>query len=255
MAAERVLVTIDGPVRTIVLNRPDKRNAMDGAMLEALHTAFTAAPSAEERVIALRGNGPSFCAGVDLAERQRRPSVGAESPVEPLFRAMENNPLPIVAVVQGAAIAGGCEMALHCEFIVAAETARFGMSLAQIGLAPTWFLTRKLMETAGPVATREILLLGDPMPAGWMRERGLVARVVPDDRLDAAAGRIIDRLAANAPLSLRAMKALIIRQLAFRDAIAHDDVDLLVAAARGSADAREGMAARFGKRVPIFRGT
>ena len=129
---------------------------------------------------------------------------------------MEVNPLPIVSIVQGAAIAGGCEMALHSEFVVAAETAKFGMSLAQIGLAPSWFLTKKLLEVAGPVNTREILLLGDPKPSSWMLDKGIISRVAPDAQLEQVAGKIIQRLAINAPLSLKAMKALIIRELAFR---------------------------------------
>lgn len=251
----RVRVEIDGSVKTVILNRPEKRNAMDAAMLDALYDVFTATPDENDRVIVVRGEGPSFCAGIDLAERQRNPSTGSESPVERVFHAMEMNPLPIVAIVQGAAIAGGCEMALHCEFVVAAETARFGMSLAQIGLAPTWFLTKKLMEVAGPVGTREILLLGEPMPARWMADHGVICRAVPENQLNAEAQKIIDRLATNAPLSLRAMKALIVRELAFRDGIAHVDIDTMVGATRGSNDAKEGIAARLEKRPPVFTGS
>ena len=250
----KMRVETSGPVKTVTMNRPEKRNALDTEMLDALLDVFTAAPDASDRVIVVRGEGPSFCAGIDLAERQRKPSTGTESPVERVFHAMEMNPLPIVAVVQGAAIAGGCELALHCEFVVAAESARFGMSLAQIGLAPTWFLAKKLMEVAGPVGTREILLLGDPMSARWMYDRGVIGRVVSEDQLNAEAGKIIDRLAANAPLSLRAMKALIVRELAFRDDIDHQDIDVMVRAARGSEDAKEGIAARLEKRAPVFKG-
>ena len=140
--------------------------------------------------------------------------------------------MPVVAIVQGDAIAGGNELALHCDFVVASEEARFGMSLAQIGLAPTWFLAKKLLEAAGPVTTREILLLGDPLPATRMYELGVIARVAPADELEASAAQIIDRLAKNAPLSLRAMKALIVREMAFRDGIDHADVDALVQQAR-----------------------
>ncbi|MGY8994690.1 MAG: enoyl-CoA hydratase/isomerase family protein, partial [Rhodospirillales bacterium] len=99
----RVRVEIDGPVKTVILNRPEKRNAMDAVMLDALYDVFTATPDENDRVIVVRGEGPSFCAGIDLAERQRNPSTGSESPVERVFHAMEMNPLPIVAIVQGAA--------------------------------------------------------------------------------------------------------------------------------------------------------
>ena len=251
----KVLVTNDGPIKTVTLNRPDKRNALDLEMLDDLFEIFNSETDTSNRAIVLRGEGPSFCAGIDLAERQKQPSKGAVSPVEPLFHAMEMNPLPIVAVVQGAAIAGGCEMALHSEFVIASECAKFGMSLAQIGLAPSWFLTKKLLEVSGPVNTREILMLGEPMSAAWMLQKGIISRVVPDNELDIEAEKIIDRLASNAPLSLRAMKALIIRELTFRDNINHEDIDQLVITARSSEDAKEGIKARLEKRDPIFSGT
>lgn len=251
----RIRVEQQGPVRTVILTRAEKRNALDSAMLDALLNAFNLDPEPDDRVVVIRAEGPVFCAGMDLAERLARPITGNESPIEEVLDAIEHYPLPVVGVVQGDAIAGGNELALHCDFVIAASTARFGMSLAQIGLAPTWFLAKKLMEVAGPVATREILFLGDPLSATHMHELGLISRVAPVDELESAAMKIIDRLAANAPLSLRAMKALLVRQMAFRNDIQHDDIDALVHAARTSADAKEGIAARLEKRAPNFGGT
>jgi len=244
----------NGPVRTITLARPEKRNALDLAMLEALYGAFIDTPDKSERVIVLRAEGSVFCAGIDLAERQRNPAQRGESPIERVLEAMEHSPLPIVGVVQGAAIAGGCELALHCDFVVASDSARFGMSLAQIGLAPTWFLAKKLVEIAGPVASREILLLGDALPAAKMLELNIISRVASPDLLDAEAQKIIDRLAANAPLSLKAMKSLLVREMAFRGGIDHDDIDDMIQAARESNDAKEGIAAKLEKRQPVFTG-
>lgn len=250
--ADVVLVESEGPVRTVTLNRPEKRNALNGEMLEALTAAFRVTPAATERVTVIRANGPVFCSGLDL--RERSGTLGGESPIEGMLEAIEQYLLPVVGVVQGDAIAGGNELAMHCDLVVASSTARFGMSLAQIGLAPSWFLAKKLLEVAGPVAAREILLLGDPMPAERMHALGIISRVAPPEELEDAAQQVIDRLAANAPFSLRAMKALLVREMAFRDGIAHEDVDALVAAARTSADAREGIAARLEKRIPLFRG-
>ena len=192
-----------------------------------------------------------FCAGLDLRERGGGPVGGG---IEAMLHAIELYPLPVVAVVQGDAIAGGNELALHCDFVVASEAARFGMSLARIGLAPSWFLAKKLLEVMGPVGAREMLLLGDPLPARRMAELGLIYKAVPAGELDAAAQAVIDRLAGNAPLSLKAMKALMVRAMAFRDGIEHADVDALVAAASGSADAREGIAAMLERRTPKFEG-
>ena len=249
-----IRVDREGAIRTVTLTRPAKRNAMNLEMLAALEEAFSETPAREERVIVLRAEGHVFCAGIDLAERQRKPAQAGVSPVEGMLDAMEHCPLPIVGVVQGAAIAGGNELALHCDFVVASTRARFGMSLSQIGLAPTWFLAKKLVEVCGPVASREILLLGDPLPAQRMYDLGVIARVVDPDELEEAAQKIIQRLAANAPLSLKAMKALLVREMQFRDEIEHADVDKLIEEARNSADAKEGIAAKLEKRLPNFVG-
>ena len=250
----RILVESAGAVRTVTLNRPEKRNALDSQMLDELAGAFAVSPGIDERVVVLRSTGSVFCAGLDLRERIGGTAVGGASPIEAVLHAIEHYPLPVVAVVQGDAIAGGNELALHCDFVVASSVASFGMSLAQIGLAPTWFLAKKLLEVAGPVATREVLLLGNPLTATRMFELGIIARVVAADALEGAASEIIDRLSANAPLSLKAMKALLVREMQFRDTIAHGDIDGLVDAARTSVDAREGIAARLEKRAPMFEG-
>jgi enoyl-CoA hydratase/carnithine racemase len=250
----KVIVERNGPVRTLWLNRPEKRNALDGELLEAMIAALREPVAEADRVVAIRGKGRVFCAGLDMAERRGTIGSGSASGIEVMLRAVELCPLPVVAVVQGDAIAGGNELALHCDLVVASEAARFGMSLAQVGLAPNWFLAKKLMEVLGPVTTREMLLLGDPLPARRLHEIGVIARCVAAEALDAEAARVIERLAANAPLSLRAMKALTVRQLEFRDQIPHEDVDVLVRAAMQSADAQEGMKARLEKRVARFTG-
>ncbi len=270
-----ILVDVNGPIRTVTLNRPAKRNALTPEMLRRAKEAFSGVPSGEERVAVIRSMGPVFCAGIDLKRRlegsDRIPTDAttnqsgrgssdeatgsALSPVEQLFYAVEQWPLPVVAIVQGDAIAGGNELALHSDIVVASTKANFGMSLAQIGLAPSWFLTKKLLEVAGPVATREILMLGDPIPAPRMAELGIIARAIPPHRLAGEADTIVERLAANAPLSLRAIKGVINREMEFRDGIAHEDVDELVAAAGSSNDAKTGMAARLAGEPAAFTNT
>jgi enoyl-CoA hydratase/carnithine racemase len=227
----KVIVEKDGPVRTIWMNRPEKRNALDSELLREMIDVLRAPVAADDRVVVIRGKGSVFCAGLDMAERRETANAGSASGIEIMLRAIELCPLPVVAVVQGDAIAGGNELALHCDIVVASEKARFGMSLAQVGLAPNWFLAKKLMEVLGPVTTREMLLLGDPLPSTKLHALGLIARCVAADQLEAEAKKVIERLAANAPLSLKAMKGLTVRQLEFRDAIKHDDIDALVRAA------------------------
>jgi enoyl-CoA hydratase/carnithine racemase len=251
-AMAKVEVEVNGSVRTVLLNRPDKRNALDQEMLDALVAAFGKVSALNERVTVIRSSGPVFCAGLDL--RARSEIKDGSSSIETMLHAIEIYPLPVVAVVQGDAIAGGNELALHCDIVVASTAARFGMSLAQIGLAPTWFLTKKLIEVAGPVTTRKMLLLGDPIAATRMYELGVLAEIALPEELEAKASRIIDRLVANAPLSLRVMKAAIAREMQFRDNIPHDDIDALVMQASASRDAKEGMAAKLEKRQPNFQG-
>jgi enoyl-CoA hydratase/carnithine racemase len=249
---ETVRIESKGPVREVTLARPEKRNALNGEMLEALKAAFAAPPPAEERLTVVRAEGPVFCAGLDLRERGAG-RVGSTS-IEAMLHRMEVYPLPVVAVVQGDAIAGGNELALHCDFVVASSAARFGMTLARIGLAPSWFLAKKLLEVGGPVLAREMLLTGELLPARRMADLGLIHHVAEPESLEGAAQALIERLAANAPLSLRAMKAVLVRAMAFRDDIPHEDLDAMVAAAAASADAREGIAAMLERRPAAFEG-
>jgi enoyl-CoA hydratase/carnithine racemase len=251
----KVIIEKVGPVKTIWMNRPEKRNALDRELLDQMIEALGAPVAAEDRVLVIRGKGNVFCAGLDMAERSATAGAGHASGIEVMLRAIELCPLPVVAIVQGDAIAGGNELALHCDLVVASDKARFGMSLAQVGLAPNWFLAKKLMEVLGPVTTREMLLLGDPLPATKLHALGLIARCVAADQIEAEAAKVIARLAANAPLSLKAMKALTVRQMEFRDGIKHDDVDALVVTAMKSKDAQEGMKARLEKRTARFQGS
>ena len=239
--------SLEAGVRTVTMNRPEKRNAMTDAMLEQLMEAFTSEPHEDERVTVLRGAGPSFCAGRDIGQDML-------VDIEPVFHAVEHYPLPVVAAVQGNAIAGGCEIALHCDFVVAMSNARFGMSLAQIGMAPTWFLAKKLLEVAGPVGAREILLLGDPIAAMRMYELGMISHIADESDFETTLNGIVQLLVSNAPLSLKAIKALLLREMTFRDGIEHADVDALARAASRSEDAKEGKAARLAKREPTFKG-
>lgn len=241
---------IDGAVRRVVLNRPEKRNALDAEMLDALTEIFAQPPGAAERCAVISAAGPVFCAGLDLRARE---GMGA-NPIERMLHQLECWPLPVVAIVQGDAIAGGNELALHCDLVVASSAARFGMSLAQIGLAPSWFLAKKLLEVAGPVTARKILFLGDPLPASRLYELGIISHLAEPASLEATAEAVVQRLAANAPLSLKAMKLLLLREMQFRDGIAHEDVDRLVGEVRLSADAKEGIAARLEKRAARFAG-
>lgn len=248
----RVEVSADGTRRTITLDRPEKRNALTREMFDALIDAFAADPPPEQRVTVLRAEGPVFCAGVDLGQRADNETGEGRTPLERLCAAMWKHPQPVVSVVQGSAIGGGAMIALHSDFVVAVEDAVFGNGAVQLGLTPVWSITRRIQEVAGAALARELLLGGDGVPAHRLAHAHVIARAVPAGELDDAAERIVARLAANAPLSLRAVKATLAAETLVERG--HDNVTRLIEQVQRSADAKEGGLARKERRAPVYRG-
>lgn len=255
--AQEVLCSVQDGIATVTLNRPDKRNAINTAVLEGLRACFNGLEQERDvRVVVLRAEGPAFCAGMDLRELGQRQAADAdpERDVVKIFRQIERSPHPTIAMIQGDALAGGCELALHCDLRIAAEGARFGMPLARLGLIVPFPLVQKLVEVIGPAFTRQILFTGQPVDARRACEMGMVHQVVPLAELENATYELARSIAANAPLSLAGMKAAIRRALSLREQIEHTDLDDLVSRARKSADAREGVRAMLERRKPGFRG-
>ena len=256
MAAE-ILCTIADGIATITLNRPDRRNALNTATLDELHRRFNELErDAGVRVVVIRGAGTAFCSGRDLEEmsRRQRDALEPESDVISVFQQIEASGRPTIAMVHGAAYAGGCELALHCDFRVAADVARFAMPLARLGLVVPFPLGQKLVEIIGPAHTRHLMFTGQPIDAKRALEIGMVHQVVAAAELDAAVSHLAQTIARNAPLALAGIKATIQRAISFRDGIAHADLDEASGRARQSADASEGRRAMLEKRRPVFRG-
>src|SRR5215468_6941886 len=189
--AEELLLKIDAGVATITMNRPDRRNAMNRAMLQGLVEHMEALDeNPDVRVVVIRGEGPAFCSGMDLREMRQRqddPKGDPESCVTQVLQRVERLRHPTIAMVHGDAVAGGCELALHCDLRVAAEGARFGMPLARIGLVVPFALGRKLLEIIGPAHTRQLLFTGRPIDARRAHEIGMVHQVVPAAEVESAA--------------------------------------------------------------------
>jgi enoyl-CoA hydratase/carnithine racemase len=177
-----------------------------------------------------------------------------ESGVIEVLRRIEGSRHPTIAMVQGDAYAGGCELALHCDLRIVADHVRFAMPLARIGLIVPFVLGQKLVEIVGPANAREILLTGQPVGAPRALEMGMVHQIVSAAELEATTYDVARGIAGNAPLSLAGMKAVIQRAIAARDAVEHRDLDGQVTRARKSADAREGVTAMLEKRPAQFRG-
>jgi enoyl-CoA hydratase/carnithine racemase len=258
MANNELLCKRDGAIATITLNRPEKRNALTVPMLEAFHAAVKhMAASADVRVLILAGAGKAFCAGLDLKEMglAHRPDGSIEYPeIEEALHALERFPMPTIAMMQGDAIAGGLELALHCDLRVAGAGARMGMPLARIGLVVPFSLTQKLLDAVGTVKTKEMLFTGSLLDTESARSAGLVTRVVPDADLEASTRALAADIAANAPLSLRTMKAAINEANGFRNKKPSPELAAQAAATRKSDDLQEGLRAVFEKRRPVFHG-
>jgi enoyl-CoA hydratase/carnithine racemase len=255
--ADEILYAVADGIATVTLNRPERRNALNTAMLDELRRYFDGLErDARVRVVVIRGAGGAFCSGRDLNEMSRRQHDPGEpeADVIELFQQIEASSRPSIAMVHGAAYAGGCELALHCDLRVAADVARFAMPLAKLGLVVPFPLGQKLVEIIGPAFTRQILLTGQPVDARRAYEIGMVHTVVPAAELEKATYDLARTIAGNAPLSLAGMKATIRRSAALRDRIEHADLDEAARRARASADAREGVRAMLEHRKPDFRG-
>jgi methylglutaconyl-CoA hydratase len=208
----------DGGVLTLTLNRPDKRNALSSALIEALHQALDAADlDADVRVVVLTGAGKDFCAGADLEELL----ASADAPPEAneaaalrlggLFGRMRQLPKPVVAVVRGRALAGGAGLMTACDIVLAGAGARVGYPEVLRGFVPAMVMTM-LRRLVGEKAALDLVLTGRLLEAEEALTCGLVSRVVPDEALDREAGELARALAA-APASALAFTKRLFYQL------------------------------------------
>jgi enoyl-CoA hydratase/carnithine racemase len=255
--ADDVFSRIEDRIATVTLNRPEKRNALNQAVLAGLTRIFDdLEQNREVRAVVIRGEGRAFCSGMDLQEMKARQTETAdpESGVTQVFQQIERSRHPTIAMINGDAYAGGCELALHCDLRVAAQGARFAMPLARIGLIVPFVLGQKLVEIVGPAFTREILLTARPVTTGRAFEMGMLHQVVPAGELEQATYELARTIADNAPISLAGMKQTILRAASAREQIPHADLDAATSRARKSLDAREGVRAMLEKRRPNFKG-
>jgi len=205
-----VRVVREGAVMTLALDRPRRRNALTGAMYEALERALAEAESDDAvRVIVFRGTDDTFTAGNDLEDFLERPPADRDAPV---FRFLERAAFaakPLVAAVNGPAIGIGTTLLLHCDLVYAGESARFQLPFVKLGLVPEFASTYLLPLAAGHARSRELLLLGEPFDAQAARDAGLVTAVVPDGETYRRAGEAAARLAALPAEAVRATKRLL----------------------------------------------
>jgi methylglutaconyl-CoA hydratase len=204
-------------VLSLTLDRPEKRNALDAALIEALHAALDRADlDADVRVVVLRGAGRDFCAGADLdellASADLEPAQNEASALRlgTLFTRIRSLPKPVVAAVQGRALAGGAGLVTACDLAVAGEGARMGYPEIQRGFVPAMVLTL-LRRATGEKTALDLALTGRVLTATEAREAGLLARVVADDALDREVSTLAGVLARSSPSAMALTKQLFYR--------------------------------------------
>ncbi|MBI1786617.1 MAG: enoyl-CoA hydratase/isomerase family protein [Acidobacteria bacterium] len=244
---QKILYRADGAIARLTLNRPEKRNAIDGGLVAELKEALReCAADARVRVVLLSGAGADFCSGADLAAVERSLGAGVTDNLADargmaeLFVQMRRHPRPIVAAVRGRALAGGCGLATGCDLILAAESAQFGYPEVNIGFIPAMVMAI-LRRSVPEKRAFELITFGENLPARAALECGLINRVFADQVFEAEVEAYVARLAAKSASAVSLCKELLYHMdgMSFETAIeagAH-----LNALARETEDCRRGI--------------
>jgi enoyl-CoA hydratase/carnithine racemase len=242
----------------VTLNRPEVRNALNSQMLwELAHVLDRIAEDPEVRVVVINGNGKCFCAGGDLAEmrgntpQQQRQFMDL---VTSVFSRIERLRKPVIASVHNHALAGGTELILCCDLVVAADDAVFGLREIVVGILPGGGALVRLLRWMGAAKAKELAMTGDPIPAEEAQRIGLVNKVVRRERLDEETMALARKLGKLPPLALGATKATINQggEMDMDKGIAYGVSECL--SLFHTEDQKEGMSAFLEKREPVFRG-
>ncbi|GGQ04137.1 crotonase/enoyl-CoA hydratase family protein [Streptosporangium pseudovulgare] len=252
--SDEVLVDVEDGVAVITINRPQARNAVNGAVARGIAAALD---ELEERkdvaAYVLTGAGGTFCAGMDL-----KGFLTGDVPVVAGrgFGGLVEAPpkKPIIAAVEGYALAGGFELALACDIVIASEEAKFGLPEPRRGLVAGAGGVMRLPRRIPYHLAMEIALTGDHFPASRLREAGLVNHVTPAGEALARAVELARRIAANAPLALAATKRVIVESADWSAEEMFERQQEIINPVFGSKDAMEGAAAFAEKRAPRWRG-
>jgi enoyl-CoA hydratase/carnithine racemase len=252
--AEAVLYENDGPVTWITINRPEARNALNQAVREGLWAGLRrfAADEASAVLVVTGAGEEAFCAGADLKEMAELKLEVPPPDFAPYLNRNIHIAKPVIAAVNGAALAGGFLLAQMCDLCVAAEHARFAITEARWGRGAPW--AAPLPWLIPPRVALELLMTAEPIDARRALAVGLVNRVVPGAELRAATQALALRIAGNAPLSVRASKAMVYAAAERGWAAALDEGDRLFEPVYLSQDAQEGPRAFREKRAPRWRG-
>lgn len=264
MEDDPLLVSKEGHVCTLVINRPHKRNALTPGLLGTLCRLLGELGQTDDiRAIILRGKGEqAFSSGYDIgalptglpAEEQDQQI--RHNPLEMAVNAILTYPYPVIAMINGVAFGGGCELAACCDLRVAADDIFMGMPPAKLGVVYSHIGLARFVQNIGFPATRELFYTGRRFGAQRLRELGLVDYAVPRNQLESFTCGLAAEIAANAPLSIRGTKR-ILGMLSRASALSEEDAETarrLVTQAFNSEDLKEGQQAFKEKRKPIWKG-
>jgi len=253
-----VLTEIAGPIAILTINRPDKRNALDGPtrceFLGALNATRT---EAAVRVVVVTGAGDkAFVAGADIGEFEGRTPVDQfrVMTAPSIFDAVETFPKPVVAMINGFALGGGCELALSCDIRIAADTARFGQPEVNLGIIPGGGGTQRLPRLVGTGAAYKLLFTGDLIDAAEAFRIGLVDEVVPAAALRERTMALASTIAGKSPVALQLIKEAVRNSLRTPLDEGLRQERALFGIAFASADKSEGVRAFLEKRKAEFTG-
>ena len=263
MGYETLQLEMRDAVAVVTLNRPDALNALNPAVGREFRAAFSEARERGARALVLTGAGRAFCAGGDLremrrlAEKEGRLEAFFDEPLSLIhgcIRVIRETPLPVIAAVNGVAVGGGCNLALACDLVLAAESAQFGQAFIKIGLTPDCGGTFILPRLVGLKRAAELLMTGDTVDARRAAEWGMINRVVADQELMTEALALAERLASAPTAALGRIKELL-DESAANDYNAQLDAEHKAQIQSGQTkDFREGVAAFLEKRPPRFTG-
>ena len=250
---------ISGSVARLTFNRPEARNALTLAMYDALIAACAATDANPDvRALVIRGAGDAFAAGTDVREfiefRTGQDGIVYENRIEAVIDRLERVRVPTIAQVHGVAVGGGFVIALACDLRVCSPDARFGVPIARtLGNCLSAANCARLVDAIGAARTADLLLTGRLIDVHEADAMGLVTRIAGLAEMDPSVDDLVAAIAPNAPLTIRAGKAVLHRLAAHRRLAAGQDADLF-ALCYGSADFREGITAFLEKRRPRFTG-
>ena len=259
MPSSNLAWDINGSVGVVTFNRPEARNALTWDMYDALVAACDTAESATDvRVLIIRGAGGAFAAGTDISQFREFANgdagVAYERRLDAVIDRIERVAMPTIAEVDGAAVGGGCAIAMACDFRICSERARFGVPVSRtLGNCLSIANTARMVDLLGMAMTKDLLLSGRLIDANEAYQRGLANVVLPTDQLEAETSKIAAELSTRAPSTIKATKAMLLRLRDHRRPPPGSADDIL-RECYGSDDFREGVAAFLDGRRPRFSG-